>query len=172
MLTPDESVYRVKKIFDYNDLSLKPENTDSQTNAIEQALANDITYIWGPPGTGKTTVIGQIIDELFKHDRSVLVVSHTNTAVDGAIVKADKAYSNSNKGVTSFYPILRIGTPARTIPDEALLDSHIKALGKELFEQKQSLEDEQQKIDVSMRDLLVIINKDYWLRFNKQSLEQ
>ena len=45
MLTPDESVYRVKKIFDYNDLSLKPENTDSQTNAIEQALANDITYI-------------------------------------------------------------------------------------------------------------------------------
>ena len=163
MLTSDESVYRVNKIFDYKDLSLKPGNTDSQSNAIEQALANDITYIWGPPGTGKTTVIGQIIDELFKHDRSVLVVSHTNTAVDGAIVKADKSYSASNKGVDSYYPILRIGTPARTIPEKALLDSHVKALGKELYEQKKSLEDEQFRIEEGIRDLRVIINKDLWL---------
>ena len=97
MLSSDCGVYPVKKIFEYDDLALNTGNTQSQNNAIVSALSSDITYIWGPPGTGKTTVIGQIIDELYKHDRSVLVVSHTNTAVDGAIEKADKTYSKSNQ---------------------------------------------------------------------------
>lgn len=97
MLPSDGGVYPVKKIFEYSDLTLNAGNTQSQNNAIVSALSSDITYIWGPPGTGKTTVIGQIIDELYKHDRSVLVVSHTNTAVDGAIEKADKTYSKSNQ---------------------------------------------------------------------------
>lgn len=78
MMPPDGRVYAAKKIFEYSDLTLQSGNTLSQNNAIVSALSSDITYIWGPPGTGKTTVIGQIIDELYKHDRSVLVVSHTN----------------------------------------------------------------------------------------------
>lgn len=102
MLSSDCGVYPAKKIFEYDDLALNTGNTQSQNNAIVSALSSDITYIWGPPGTGKTTVIGQIIDELYKHDRSVLVVSHTNTAVDGAIEKADKTYSKSNQDMLFF----------------------------------------------------------------------
>ena len=89
MLPEDCDGYCAKQIYSYDDLMLKESNTDSQNRAILSALSNDMTYIWGPPGTGKTTVIGQIIDGLYRHDRSVLVVSHTNTAVDGAIEKAD-----------------------------------------------------------------------------------
>ena len=90
MFMEDENVYQFRRIHNYKDLSIKKNHTESQNAAVQSALCNDITYIWGPPGTGKTTVIGQIIDELYKHNRTVLVVSHTNTAVDGAIEKADE----------------------------------------------------------------------------------
>lgn len=169
MLTPDDSVYIAKKIHSYDDLQLKKSNTESQSTAIIEALSNDITYIWGPPGTGKTTVIGQIIDELYKHDRSVLVVSHTNTAVDGAIEKADDSYSASHKNQSEkeLYPILRLGTPARTITKKALIENHIKELGKELFEKKVSLENEQNSIQEDIRNLDIILNKSSWLQSSK-----
>lgn len=169
MLTPDGSVYHAEKIFSYNDLQLKTSNTESQSRAVQEALSNDITYIWGPPGTGKTTVIGQIIDELYKHDRSVLVVSHTNTAVDGAIDKADESYSDSHaeEPEGELYPILRLGIPARTITNRALLDSHIKELGKDLYEQKQELENEQKSTQSTINKLSILIGKSKWVESSR-----
>ena len=164
MLPADGGVYAAKKIFECNDLTLKPGNTPSQNNAIISALSSDITYIWGPPGTGKTTVIGQIIDELYKHDRSVLVVSHTNTAVDQAIEKADKTYSSSNQNSDSNYPILRIGTPARKLPDRVMLAQHVAALGKELYEQKAALEKQQAELQRRINEIRPLLAKDIWLK--------
>ena len=37
--------------FDYN---------DQQLNAITRSIQNKVLFIWGPPGTGKTTVLGKI----------------------------------------------------------------------------------------------------------------
>lgn len=164
MLTYDGGVYPAKKIFEYNDLALNAGNTQSQNNAIVSALSSDITYIWGPPGTGKTTVIGQIIDELYKHDRSVLVVSHTNTAVDGAIEKADKTYSKSNQDNDTNYPILRIGTPARPLPDRVLLAQHVAALGKELYEKKAALEKQQTELQHRINEIRTLLAKNIWLK--------
>ena len=168
MLSSDCGVYPVKKIFEYDDLALNTGNTQSQNNAIVSALSSDITYIWGPPGTGKTTVIGQIIDELYKHDRSVLVVSHTNTAVDGAIEKADQTYSKSNQDNDTNYPILRIGTPARPLPDRVLLAQHVAALGKELYEQKAALEKQQADLQHHINEIRPLLAKDVWLKESKK----
>lgn len=164
MLSSDGGVYPAKKIFEYSNLTLNAGNTQSQNNAIVSALSSDITYIWGPPGTGKTTVIGQIIDELYKHDRSVLVVSHTNTAVDGAIEKADKTYSKSHQDNDTNYPILRIGTPARLLPDRVLLTRHVAALGKELYEQKAALEKQQDEWQHRINEIRPLLAKDFWLK--------
>ena len=164
MMPPDGGVYAAKKIFEYSDLTLQSGNTLSQNNAIVSALSSDITYIWGPPGTGKTTVIGQIIDELYKHDRSVLVVSHTNTAVDQAIEKADETYYRSNPNSDTNYPILRIGTPARKLPDRVLLAQHVAALGKELYEQKAALEKQQAELQRRINEIRPLLAKDIWLK--------
>lgn len=164
MIASDGSIYMAKKIFNYGDLTLNDSNTQSQNKAIISAISSDITYIWGPPGTGKTTVIGQIIDELYKHDRSVLVVSHTNTAVDGAIEKADKTYAKSNQNHGTNYPILRIGTPARPLPDRVLLAQHVAALGKELYEQKADLEKQQAELQRRINEIRPILAKDIWLK--------
>lgn len=162
MLPADDGVYAAKKIFEYNDLTLKSENTRSQNNAIICALSSDISYIWGPPGTGKTSVIGQIIDELYKHDRSVLVVSHTNTAVDGAIEKAVNTIKSNHSDRN--YPILRIGIPARPLPDKVLLAQHVAALGKELYEQKALLEKQQALLQCRINEIHPLIAKDIWIK--------
>ncbi len=167
MISSDGSIYTAKRIFDYGDLTLNNENTPSQNKAIISAISSDITYIWGPPGTGKTTVIGQIIDELYKHNRSVLIVSHTNTAVDGAIEKADKTYVKSNQDNDANYPILRIGTPVRPLPDRVLLEQHVAALEKELYEKKTTLETHQAELQQRVNEILPILAKDIWLKENK-----
>lgn len=164
MLTVNGEIYTAKKIFEYSDLTLESDNTPNQNTAIISALSNDITYIWGPPGTGKTTVIGQIIDALYKHDRSVLVVSHTNAAVDGAIEKADKTYSKSNQDNEANYPILRMGTPARSLSDRTLLAHHVATLGKELYEQKAALEKQQAELQHRINEISSLLAKGAWLK--------
>jgi len=167
MLPSGDEVYLAKKVYSYDDLELSEKNTESQNNAIKAALTNDITYIWGPPGTGKTTVIGEIIDKLYKYNRSVLVVSHTNTAVDGAIEKIDKIYSKNNQDSNENYPILRIGIPTRPLSKNVLLDSHIEVLGKELFDQKKTLEEKQKDIKDRLIEITTLIQKDNWIKESK-----
>lgn len=59
-----------------------------QKQAIRSSLDNEILFIWGPPGTGKTTTLGNIVRcYVEKHkdgDSKVLVLSHTNVATDKA----------------------------------------------------------------------------------------
>ena len=56
-----------------------------QENAIETSNNNEITVIWGPPGTGKTYTMAQIATQALQNGKSVLVVSHSNVSVDGVV---------------------------------------------------------------------------------------
>ena len=59
---------------------LSPQFNASQGEAIERACGcADFHLIWGPPGTGKTKVIPEIIRNI---DGTVLLGAFTNTAVD------------------------------------------------------------------------------------------
>ena len=158
----DGQIYQSKKLFEYNDneIHYAKHSNEGQKKAVKSALENDITYIWGPPGTGKTTVIGNIIEELYEHERTVLIVSHTNTAVDGAIKQADEAYNASENKSDDAYPILRLGIPVGNVPQRALLASHEEALGKELFNQKNQLETQQKRILDELEKIRVVLAKD------------
>jgi superfamily I DNA and/or RNA helicase len=54
----------------------------SQKKAVENALTNQMSIIQGPPGTGKTQTILNIIANLLIQDKTILVVSNNNSAVD------------------------------------------------------------------------------------------
>jgi hypothetical protein len=60
---------------------------EEQKCGVAKALGSDITYIWGPPGTGKTTVLARIAEGYYYAGLSVLLVSNTNIAVDTALEK-------------------------------------------------------------------------------------
>ena len=59
----------------------------AQQKAVRQALGSDQTYIWGPPGTGKTDVLTSVIEGCLAQGRSVLFVVPTNIAVDQALMR-------------------------------------------------------------------------------------
>lgn len=88
-------------------ISDKDLNVD-QRRAIEKVMsAEDYALVLGMPGTGKTTTIAHIIRALVSQGKSVLLTSHTHTAVDNILLKLKKDKT----------PILRIGAPAKVHPE-------------------------------------------------------
>jgi len=59
----------------------------SQIRAVQLCRDSSTAFVWGPPGTGKTTTLAYIVTELLKTGYRVLVTSTTNAAVDQALAK-------------------------------------------------------------------------------------
>ncbi len=80
-----------------------------QRQAVAKCLAQRVTFVWGPPGTGKTRTIGALSRELVGLGERMLVTSHTNVAVDTALLKVIDAMTESQilEGT-----VVRIGQPA------------------------------------------------------------
>lgn len=64
-------------------LATSGELNSSQRDALSRLLGSDVHFVWGPPGTGKTRLLGHAVAELAREGR-VLVTSVTNGAVDEA----------------------------------------------------------------------------------------
>jgi len=77
---------------------------DSQQLALEVIHKSaDVSFVHGPPGTGKTTTLVQAIKSTVKDEQQVLVCAPSNAAVDLLVDKL------SEQGLF----VLRIGHPAR-----------------------------------------------------------
>ena len=77
---------------------------DSQKDAIRFSLtAEDFAIIHGPPGTGKTTAVVELIVQAAAQGKKVLACAPSNTAVDNLLMKL---HERKQKAV-------RLGHPAR-----------------------------------------------------------
>jgi superfamily I DNA and/or RNA helicase len=61
-----------------------------QNTAFNKATSEGITFIWGPPGTGKTETLANIAIEHINNGRRVLMLSYSNVSVDGALLRVAK----------------------------------------------------------------------------------
>jgi len=61
---------------------------EAQLEAIRMSMNRRATFIWGPPGTGKTATLGYIIANYLKNGKKVLFASNTNRAVDVGLLSA------------------------------------------------------------------------------------
>lgn len=93
----------------------------SQKTAVEQALNESFSVIEGPPGTGKTQTILNIIANAVMNCESVAVVSSNNSATSNVLEKLEKyrvdfiaAYLGSVKNKDTF-----IESQLGTLPDMA-----------------------------------------------------
>ncbi|XP_018422671.1 PREDICTED: DNA-binding protein SMUBP-2, partial [Nanorana parkeri] len=85
---------------------LNPSLDDSQKEAVVFSLnQREVAIIHGPPGTGKTTTVVEIILQAVKQGLKVLCCAPSNVAVDN-IVERLAAYKER---------ILRLGHPARLL---------------------------------------------------------
>lgn len=90
---------------------------DGKRRAVESALgAEDILLVEGPPGTGKTDLIAEIVLQSLKLRPSarILIVSQTHVAVDNALVRLEQA---------DVPDIVRLGNP-----DDPRVDKHVRHL--------------------------------------------
>ncbi|KAF2239287.1 DNA helicase [Viridothelium virens] len=84
-----------------------PHLNDSQKSAIRFALASrEIALIHGPPGTGKTYTIIELILQLLARKQRVLVCGPSNISVDNIVERL------APHGL----PLVRLGHPARLLP--------------------------------------------------------
>jgi hypothetical protein len=91
-----------------------PEDlTDDQKEAVKRALRNKSTYLWGPPGTGKTVTLAAIAWQLFRDNKRVLLVSQTNLAVDGVVEVLCKRIVGKARLSLPEGCVLRLGAIAR-----------------------------------------------------------
>ncbi|SPE29785.1 hypothetical protein SBA6_1160021 [Candidatus Sulfopaludibacter sp. SbA6] len=67
-----------------------------QRAVLEQACASEVTFVWGPPGTGKTYVIAHLTAALVERGERVLVTSHTNAAIDQSLFEAVRPAADLN----------------------------------------------------------------------------
>ncbi|EJS42903.1 hcs1p [Saccharomyces arboricola H-6] len=89
-----------------------PNLNDSQKTAINFAINNDLTIIHGPPGTGKTFTLIELIQQLLtkQPEKRILICGPSNISVDTILERLTPLVPNNL--------LLRIGHPAR------LLDSN------------------------------------------------
>jgi hypothetical protein len=84
------------------------ELNGEQNDAVSLALGSDAAFVWGPPGTGKTTTIAHVVAAHARAGRSVLLVANTNTAVDTALARVAGLLGDELDG-----QVLRHGTVVR-----------------------------------------------------------
>ena len=91
-----------------DDGPLDPGLNESQREAVRLALsAADVAVIHGPPGTGKTTTLVELIRRAVRRGEKVLVCAPSNLAVDNLL---EKLLAHGERGV-------RLGHPARVLPE-------------------------------------------------------
>ena len=88
----------------------------AQLDALERILGSEAHFVWGPPGTGKTRLVGHAAAELAERGK-VLVTSTTNVALDEA---AARVASVMGESAVAANRILRVGAEFSGTGDERL----------------------------------------------------
>lgn len=80
---------------------------DDQREAVRRGLGRDLSLVLGPPGTGKTRTLAELVQQAVARGERVLVTAASHTAVDNLAERLVRA------GVR----LVRIGHPARVSPE-------------------------------------------------------
>lgn len=137
----------VKQLVSGSSQALDHKRSDiakGQNTAVEMSLQQPITFIWGPPGTGKTETLARIALEHMLLDHSVLMVSYSNVSVDGAIARVRKISRQQKKYQKFVEPgiALRYGYPReKEVLNDADLTTYNYVINKrpDLLERRQVL---------------------------------
>lgn len=122
---------------------LDPMLDESQREAVRFALtAKDVAIIHGPPGTGKTTTVVELIRQAVRQGQTVLACAPSNLGVDNIFERL----------LAAGEPALRLGHPARVLPElrEHTLDLLVEhdtdvRLARKLMREAHALRDQANK---------------------------
>jgi Cdc6-like AAA superfamily ATPase len=100
---------------DRSECIFEEDLNDEQKCAVEYAVGvRDVYLVWGPPGTGKTAIVPEIVRNYSRLHKDtnpkILVCSYRNRAVDNVVMKLfdNKRFKKSSSGLGT--PRLRANT--------------------------------------------------------------
>ena len=95
-----------------------------QDHFIRIALGTPLSWLWGPPGTGKTSTLAVLLDELHRRGERILFVSNTNTAVDTALLRFARTAPSYGMG-----DVVRVGPAALAEVDRLPTPVTVEGIG-------------------------------------------
>ena len=133
-----------------------PPKTDHELNAkqkqfVEHAISNAVTYLWGPPGTGKTRSLSTLNELLFDAGKRLLICSNTNQAVDQVLIDLCTTLKTTHPALVDGR-VLRIGRTEGIPPeftDFVTLNGIVRRKSVDLQRRKTLLESEVQRLRLS-----------------------
>jgi hypothetical protein len=117
-------------------LPAAPELNNEQVMAQITCCSPGVHLVWGPPGTGKTTVIAAALQDVIASGKSALLVSGTNIAVDNALDRAAVAIQPKS-GV-----MVRVGNPHL----KSIADNPAVCLQKIVLDRQKNLEQQRYQL--------------------------
>lgn len=132
---------------------------DEQRGAVKSAFNNVITVVTGPPGTGKSQIVLNIIANALLHNESILFGSKNHKAVDVVIERLRRLQSEP--------VVLKYGQNEREVEfAETLLSAIERAsiynsqtLKREIDEHEEALEEAREEEKAARKTLLRILNR-------------
>ncbi|MDN3016308.1 AAA domain-containing protein [Paenibacillus sp. BSR1-1] len=90
---------RIKNLMDPS-MPAKHPQEKIKSNVHELLLRskyNPVTFVWGPPGTGKTYTLARVAANKYFQEKRVLILSHSNQAVDVLIGEISSFVTKKNR---------------------------------------------------------------------------
>lgn len=87
-------------------INYKQSMARGQEAACSMSMEQPVTFIWGPPGTGKTETLAKVSLSMLKRGMRVLMLSYSNVSVDGALLRVYTMDDSKKPG-----KLLRYGYP-------------------------------------------------------------
>ena len=122
--------------------------------AILRAKYNSVTYMWGPPGTGKTYTLARMIGYHYLKGKKILVLAHSNAAVDVLLVELASYMMKENRWKSG--DIVRYGfsvDPRLNEMEDLLSGKLVEKHNPQLQREKRKLESERSRIKSDKRFL-------------------
>ncbi|TKC14823.1 DEAD/DEAH box helicase [Robertmurraya kyonggiensis] len=155
---------RVKRLMNPSS-EIKHPKQKIKSNVHELILRskyNPVTFVWGPPGTGKTYTLARTAANKYLQQKKVLILSHSNQAVDvlmGELTDFIKKKDQFREG-----DVLRFGGNAQD-----MLTAHLEITTGQLMEKKDPLlAQDRERLIEERRNL----KKDLASSFNKRDSDQ
>ena len=116
-----------------------------QETAVRMSLEQPITFVWGPPGTGKTQTLAKIAWAHIDKGERVLMLSYSNVSVDGAILRVTSLKNDVFPG-----QLVRYGFPKdKRISEHPYLSSYNLAINNypDLLKRRTQIQAEKKRLE-------------------------
>ena len=161
-----------KAKIDYSELN------DGQIDFTQKMVKNSISFLWGPPGTGKTQTLGAGLTFFYDNEERSLITSNTNKAVDQVLLKLCKRLQNEGKiSDLEDGKIVRVGRISheeleKDFGSYVTVDGIAARRGSKMQKEINSLENKKPPLESKLKKLLPLYNRFQELEKNNANLKK